>query len=216
LGTFSEPVPHNKDSICIKHITNLKGNPMKYLLSLASFRFAVAVATGLAASTTSSHAQGASATISDVAVSGGYDYTITLLNSGPDSLKSFWYGWTTDGNNLPSNPSNAGNSLGWVNVLDGNSIQWGNSSSTALAPGLSGTFTFFSTSTPSAITTSPSGESVAYVGAIDFSQGSPGDSTPIFSPTLVSAPEPSAGILLPIGLLVLAGLRSMRLTPRPE
>jgi hypothetical protein len=189
---------------------------MKYPLNITSIHFAVAVVAGFAATTASGYAQGASATISGVAVSGGYDYTITLLNSGPDSLKSFWYGWTTDGNNLPSNPSNAGNSLGWANSLDGNSIQWGNNSSTALAPGLSGTFTFFSSSSPSAITTSPSGESVAYVGAIDFSQGSPGDSTPIFSPTLVSAPEPSASILLPIGLLVLAGLRSMRLTPRPE
>ena len=149
----------------------------------------------------SGHAQSATATISDVAAAGGYDYTITLNNTGTYNLQSFWYGWTEDGNNLPSDPSNAGNSLGWANVLSDNSIEWGDSSDTALAPGHSGTFTFFSTDTPSAITASPSGESVAYVGSIDFSQGSPGHSTPAFSPTLVVTPEPSSIALLATGSL---------------
>jgi len=173
-----------------------------------SIHFTVAIVMGLAASAVSSFAQGASATISDVAVSGGFDYTITLNNIGATSLHSFWYGWTTSGNNLPSNPSSAGNSLGWANTLFGNSIMWGDSSDTALAPGHSGSFTFFSSSTPAAITTSPSGESVAYVGSIDFSQGSPGDSTGIFSPTLVAAPEPSSMALLAmVSLGMLAAVR---------
>jgi len=54
------------------------------------------------------------------------------------------------------------------------------------------------------------GESVAYVGGIDFSQNSPGDSTPIFAPTLVAAPEPSSLGLMVAGLFVIAGsLRSL-------
>ena len=128
------------------------------------------------------------ATISGVAAGNSFDYTITLQNTGTNALNSFWYGWTTSGNNLPSAPSSAANSLGWSNDLSGNSIKWTNSSGTALAPGASTAFTFVSSSSPSAITASPSGESVAYVGAIDFSQGMAGDSTAVFSPTLVSSP----------------------------
>jgi hypothetical protein len=128
------------------------------------------------------------ATISGVAAGSSYDYTITLQNTGTNALNSFWYGWTTNGDNLPSGPSNAANSLGWSNEVSGDSVKWVNSSGTALAAGASVTFTFVSTSTPSEITTSPSGESVAYVGGIDFTQGKAGDSTAAFSPTLVSAP----------------------------
>jgi hypothetical protein len=132
----------------------------------------------------------ATATISGVAAGSSYNYTITLQNTGTNALNSFWYGWTTSGNNLPSDPTSASNSLGWANTLDGNSIQWVNSSGTALAPGASATFTFVSSSSPTAITNAPSGESVAYVGGIDFSQDTAGDSTAIFSPTLVTAPAP--------------------------
>jgi len=196
---------------------------MNHLSKFLFIRLALAVAAGLAASTISSRAQEASATISDVQAGSVFDYTITLLNTGSDNLNSFWYGWTTGGNNLPSghNPTSAGNSLGWANILDGNSIQWENSSGTLLAPGQSGIFTFVSTATPSAITASPSGESVAYVSGIDFSQDSSGDSTPVFSPTLVAAPEPSSVSLLMIGLFGLAGfpigsaaLRKLRLKPK--
>jgi len=170
---------------------------------LTSTYFTAAVAAGLAMFAVSSHGQGATATISDVPVSGGFDYTITLHNSGTTNLNSFWYGWTTSGNNLPSNPSSAANSLGWANDLSGNSIEWVNGSGSALAPSQSATFTFFSTSTPTAITTAPSGESVAYVHGIDFTQGVPGDSTAVFSPVLV--PEPSSATLLAIGALGLLG-----------
>ena len=141
------------------------------------------------------------ATISDVAVSGGYDYTILLQNTGSTSLNSFWYGWTQGGNNLPSVPSGPANSLGWGNSVVGNSIEWVNSSGTTLAPGFSGTFFFFSSSTPTLMTTPPHGGSVAYVNGIDFSQGVTGDSTGAFSPTLVTTPEPSSAALLAIGSL---------------
>jgi hypothetical protein len=178
---------------------------MKTPFKPASFCFALAIATALAASTGSGHAQTATATISDVAAGGGvFDYTILLHNTGTANLNSFWYGWTTSGNNLPSNPSNAGNSLSWANTLSGNSIMWQNSSGSALAPGHTGTFTFQSTSTLAAITTSPSGESVAYEGTIDFSQNLPGDSTPVFSPTIAPVPEPSTIGLLSASVPLLA------------
>lgn len=174
-----------------------------------SVRLALAIAAGLGISAVSGHAQSASATISDVAAGGGnFDYTITLFNTGTQSLNSFWYGWTDTGNNLPSDPTSAGNSLSWANDLDGNSIMWENSTGTALAPGHSATFTFVSSSSPTAITALPSGESVAYVGGIDFSQGVSGDSTGAFSPTLV-VPEPSSAALFGAGVAIIGfGLRS--------
>jgi hypothetical protein len=184
---------------------------MNKLSKLISIRFALAVAAGLAASTVSSHAQSATATISGVAAGGGvFDYTLTLQNTGTTNLNSFWYGWIQFENDLPSDPTSAANSLGWANGLDSNSIQWVNSTGTALAPGKSGIFTFDSTSTPAQMTAGIAGESVAYVGGIDFSQSSPGDSTSIITPTLVAAPEPSPLGLLVAGLFVMAGsLRSL-------
>jgi PEP-CTERM motif len=186
---------------------NLKGNTVNNLPRIIPIRLALAAAVtaGLAASTLHSHAQSAAGTISGIAAGGGaFDYTITLTNTGTLSLNSFWYGWTTSGNNLPSDPSSAGNSLGWANTLDANSIMWVNGSGTALAPGHSATFTFIDTSAPAAITMVPSGESVVYVHGIDFTQNSPGDSSPVFSPSLVSVPEPSSLGLLAAGLFLLA------------
>jgi hypothetical protein len=163
------------------------------------FSIALALAAGLALSAVSGHAQSASATISYATAGANYDYTITLFNSGSTDLEGFWYGWTQDGNNLPSDPTSAGNSVSWANDLDGNSIMWQGGSATELAPDHSATFTFVSSSSPTAITDAPSGESVAYVGDIDFSQGSPGDSTGVFSPVLI-VPEPSSLALLAAGM----------------
>ena len=179
---------------------------MNKIPKLISTRLALAVAAGLAASTVSSHAQNATATISGVAAGGGvFDYTITLQNTGTTSLDSFWYAWTLSGNNLSTGITTPGSSLGWVDTaLEGNtSISWEGNSGNTLAVGQSATFTFDSTETPSAITTSPSGESVAYVsgtGPDTFGQNSPGSASPVFSPTLVAAPEPSSLGLLLTGL----------------
>ena len=141
----------------------------------------------------------ATATIYGIAAGSSYDYTITLQNTGTAALNSFWYGWTTSGDNLPSAPSSAANSLGWGNEVSGDSIMWVNSSGTALAPGASATFTFVSGSSPSALTAPPSGASVAYAGGIDFSQGKAGDSTAAFSPTLVYGPPVLAMTVNPGG-----------------
>jgi len=158
---------------------------------------ALAVVAGMAVTALSVHAQSATATISGAPVTGGFDYTVTLDNTGSLALNSFWYGWIQFENDLPNDPTSAGNSLGWNNDLDANSIQYVNSTGTALAPGHTATFTFFDTSTPAQITSGISGESVAYVGGIDFSQGEAGDSTGIITPTLVTVPEPST-----LGLIV--------------
>jgi hypothetical protein len=47
---------------------------------------------------------------------------------------------------------------------------------------------------------------VVYTGTIGFNQAEPGISSPVFSPTLVAAPEPSSVGLLMIGLFVVTGL----------
>jgi hypothetical protein len=206
LGTFLRfASPINKGRLILGE--TIKTETQRYTMKklLKSSILPIALVVGAAASTLSASAQSATATISDVLVGGNYDYTITLDNTGAYALNSFWYGWTQSGNNLPSDPNTLGNSLGWANIPDGNSIMWQNGGSgTALAPGHTATFTFIDSSTPIAITTSPSGESVAYVGSIDFSQGSPGDSTGVFSPVLV-VPEPSTWALLAVGMVAAAG-----------
>ncbi len=162
------------------------------------------VAAALAASAAYSHAQEASATISGASDgSGNYDYTISLFNSGTTPLDGFWYGWTYDGNNLPSDPTAADNSLGWYNYLTGNSIEWQGQGGDDLMPGNSATFTFVAPTDPIDITTDPSGESVVYVYGIDGSQSYPGDSSDPFSPTL-AVPEPSSLALLAAGAVVVA------------
>lgn len=180
---------------------------MKHSPKLAPLGLALAIAAGLLASTVSSRAQGAMATISGTPNNGGFDYTILLENTGSTDLNGFWYGWTFSGNNLPSNPSGGDNSLGWDNNLLGNSIIWQNNTGTPLGPGQTGSFYFFSTDTPTAITTPPSGGSFAYVGAVDASAY-----TPQFSPTLVAAPEPSTVTLLAVGSLglLVSGRRKLR------
>jgi hypothetical protein len=166
-------------------------------------RVSLLVAGGLAVSAFASQAQSAAAKISWVAAAGSYNYTITLQNTGSYDLNGFWYGWTSAGDNLASVPSSPGNAPGWGNNLSGHSIKWMNNSytydgytyyyGTPLAPGASTTFTFVSSSPPSAIAAQPSSESVAYVGSIDSSQGVRADSTGAFSPTLVNPPAPMLG-----------------------
>ena len=184
---------------------------MKIAPKLLPIRLALVVAAGLAASAATSHAQSATATISGVADGGSFDYTITLQNTGTTSLDSFWYAWTLTGNNLSALISNPGSSLGWVDtaIEGGTSISWEGNAGNVLGVGQSATFTFTSPETPTAITTSPSGESVVYVpgtGPNTFGQNIPGLASPVFSPTLVVVPEPSSVSLLMAGLVGLIGL----------
>ncbi|MEY2429914.1 MAG: hypothetical protein QOJ40_2799 [Verrucomicrobiota bacterium] len=175
--------------------------PMHQNLKVSSIHFIIILAAGMAATNISSQAQNATASLMGIPAGPAYNYTLTLTNIGSTPLNSLWYGWTTSGNNLPSVPTTPGNSLGWHNGVFGNSIEWINSTGTALAPGQSGVFTFVSTSTPIQITTLPSGQSVAYVNGIDSTENFPGHSSPVFSPTLGSVPEPSSFVLALLGSL---------------
>src|SRR5271157_1312421 len=96
---------------------------MNTKLLLISIRFALVVIAVFGVS--SLKAQDATATLADVQHGSIFDYTLALRNTGTIPLESLWYGWTILGNNLPSIPTNPGNSLGWVNtVFGGNSIQY--------------------------------------------------------------------------------------------
>lgn len=181
---------------------------MNTKLLLISIRFALVVVAGFGVS--SLRAQDATATLADVQNGSTFSYTLTLRNTGTIPLEGLWYAWTTLGNNLPSIPTNPGNSLGWANTVVTNSIQYQGNAGDALAPNSSAIFTFDSTSTPAQITTPPSGESVAYAGAIHFTQNVPGDSSPVFSPALVAVPEPSIFGLFAIGLAGCSAAASRR------
>ena len=82
----------------------MKGKQMNNRPKSTSIHFTLLAVAGLLASAVSSHAQGAVATISGVPVSGGFDYTILLTDTGSTPLNSFWYGWTIGNFNLPSTP----------------------------------------------------------------------------------------------------------------
>ena len=170
-----------------------------------TLRLTATIVGALAASGPSVYAQTAMATLSDSPVTGGYNYTVTLYNTGAYPLNGFWYGWTQDGNNLPGVPSNIGNLSAWNNEAFGNSIMWANSTGTPLLPGHNAIFTFFSSASPASMSAAPAGDSVAYVGNIDFSQNVPGDSTDAFHVPLATVPEPSTLALLAMGGVGLMG-----------
>src|ERR1700722_6262168 len=104
-------------------------------LNLISIRFFLAIATGLALSALSSHAQNVNVTgtLTYVQGAGGvYDYTLTLSNSGPEAVESFWLGWIPGVFDV-ANPTIVGNTLGWSSSVLSSSIQYGGSTGTALA-----------------------------------------------------------------------------------
>src|SRR5271170_1240925 len=105
------------------------------------------------------------------AINGTYDYTLTLRNTGSEAVEGLWLGWALSSNPVFDviNPSHAGNDIGWTSDVDGNSVQYGGSSSeTLLDSGSSAIFTFDSTSTPAMFTSGSAGQSVAY--GVDDSQ----------------------------------------------
>jgi hypothetical protein len=180
---------------------------------LTSIRLALAVALGLAASTVSSHAQGATGTLTGVQVSANYDYTLTLNNTGGVALESLWYAWIPGFFFLPDQPSSAsgtanGATSGWAASIAGNSIQFQGNSSDAIQPGNSATFTFVSIDSPATLAGNnfghPIGDSFAYTGTVDASSG--------VNFIVQSVPEPSLVGLIVVGSLGLlaSGWRKLR------
>lgn len=175
-------------------------------LNLISIGFSLAVAAAFNVSTLSSHAQdvAATGTFTDVAGAGStFDYTVTLDNTGTEAIESFWMGWIPGAFDVAS-PSSAGNNLGWSSTVDGNSVQYEGSASSALAPGQTGTFTFDSTTTPAQIEAlmNKAGESTVYgvndPNQLDLSLSGQALNTETFD--LVAAPEPSSFALLAAGI----------------
>jgi len=80
---------------------------MKKTFNLTSIRSTLIVIGAIASSVISAKAQDATATISAVQSRSGYDYTITLNNTGNTQFEAFWYGWTQAGNNLAVAPTSA-------------------------------------------------------------------------------------------------------------
>jgi hypothetical protein len=178
---------------------------------LISLRFALAVAAGFAAIDLQAQVD-ATATLSGVLVGSTYDYTLTVHNTGTLPIEALWYGWIPGFLDLPSTPTTALSASGWSNTVVGTSIQFQGFAGNAIAAGGSGTFTFDSTSTPTAMTTgsnggAPTGDSVAYAGTVNASAASPD-----FQPTLAAVPEPSTfGLIIAGSLgLVATGWRRFR------
>jgi PEP-CTERM motif len=186
-------------------------------MKLNSLRFAlIAAACALAAGKVQAQTVNASATLSGVLVSGTYDYTLTVHNTGSTALEGLWYGWIPGAFDLPSTPTTAASTSGWSASVSGASIQFQGDGTDSIAAGGTGIFTFDSTSSPTAMTTgvnggAPTGESVAYAGTIGFTGNSTGVSQE-FTPTLASVPEPSTTALIVTGTLGLfaAGRRKLR------
>jgi len=178
--------------------------------TLISNRFSLAVAAGLALSAVSTRAQDVAVTgsLTYVAAGGGvFDYTLTLHNTGSEAVEGLWLGWALSSSPVFNvlNPTAAANNLGWADLVDGNSVKYGGSSSeTTIPSGGSGTFTFDSTSTPAQFMSGAAGQSVAYgVNATQFAIEDNSLHSVEFLPTVVLVP-PTVSITNPVSGAVFA------------
>jgi hypothetical protein len=178
--------------------------------TLISNHFSLAVAAGLALSAVSTQAQDVAVTdsLTYVAAGGGvFDYTLTLHNTGSEAVEGLWLGWALSSSPVFNvlNPTAAANNLGWADLVDGNSVKYGGSSSeTTILSGGSGTFTFNSTSTPAQFMSGAAGQSVAYgVNATQFAIEDNSLHSVEFLPTVVLIP-PTVSITNPASGAVFA------------
>ena len=175
---------------------------------MTSIRILPAVAAALIFSALSSRAQDVAVTglLTDIPAGGGvFDYTLTLQNTGSEAVESLWLGWALSSSPIfdIAGPTQAGNNRGWASVVDGNSVQYGGSSSeTFLAPAATATCTFESTSTPAEFMSEAAGQSVAYgVDASPFAIEDNSLNSIEFAPSVAAVPEPSAVSLLIMAVL---------------
>lgn len=164
----------------------------------------------------------ASTTLTYQTVAGGFQYNMTLNNTGDTTIGSVWFAWIPGYDFLPSVPTSITSPTGWTaNVMnefpgDGYSIQWvATTPMAAGAPPLSG-FSFKSTDTPATLMGSntvpsffsgfyPTSETFAYIGQ---PEADPGTS---FVPTIVAAPEPASLSLAAVGAIGLLSRRRTKL-----
>jgi hypothetical protein len=147
----------------------------------------------------------ASATLTGVQSGSLYDYTLTLDNTGPVPIGTFWYAWVPGAFFLPSTPASATAPTGWnADIFHSYSIQYtASSSADYLAPGSSLNFSFTSTDTPAALAGySPHDPSDLVGTSYIYSAGPLSDSGYEF--VVQSVPEPSALGWLAAGFLGLA------------
>ena len=155
----------------------------------------------------------ANAEISGVAAGVGYDYTITLNNTGGSTspIETFWFGWVPGEDFLPTSPTSVTPPTGWTDAIthmsagDGYAIQYVTSTA-PISPGSSQTFSFESADSPAAINgnspfypSTPVGTSFLYEGA-PFSGASE-------QFVVQPAPEPSSVAIIMLGALGLMAVR---------
>lgn len=132
--------------------------------------------------------------------SGPYTYNLSFTDAAgaTSPIGSVWYAWVPGGFFLPATPTSASAPAGWTASIQGTSIQFvasGSSAFIAAGKTLSG-FSYQASFSPSQLAAaSNSGESVAYSAAL-FSDGG---NTFTVQPGPV--PEPSSMALLAVGAL---------------
>lgn len=142
----------------------------------------------------------------------GYDYTLTLNNTGTTTIGTFWFAWIPGQDYMLHSPTNIQSPAGWVALItggggsDGYAIQWKNSTGALLGAGsTTSTFTFTSLDTPAQMAGNSSFFPAKPVGTSYVYSGAPfSDSGFQFVVTPQATPEPSALALLVVGALGLS------------
>jgi hypothetical protein len=171
------------------------------MLSLSSCKsVAVAIGALMLGVAPAFGALSANTTISSVPDGANFDYTVKLTNTGSTDIGTFWFGWTppgdpTDYDLLPSSPTPTGAPAGWadpvVHTFPAYSIEFFNTSGSAISFGQTGTFTFTSSDSPTTL----QGTQFGFLPIIDsfIYQGFPEvGSFAQANPTFVAAPEPTS------------------------
>jgi hypothetical protein len=167
---------------------------MKKIMSLL---LGIVLATGVLAAPLSAGTIDATGVMTSKPDGANFDYTITLTNTGTDSIGTFWFSWLPGEGFLPHTPTSLISPPGWSEILtNGNgSIQWdANSHAADLAPGKSLVYGFTSPDSPSVL----AGKSAQFPGTPILTstlyQTSPfvGDTTSIIVTQASQVPEPSS------------------------
>jgi PEP-CTERM motif len=219
LGTFWLSIP----PMCVSFNILLPNETRKtknMTTKIIANRFVLTVAAGLAACNLQAQSISASATLTETGTSGSeFEYSLVLDNTGATPINAFWYGWVQGSFDLPSTPTSITEPAGWTSSTSfADSVQFGNNTGSAIGVGQTGTFTFDSTSSLSAMTSgttdgAATGSSVVYDNVSSmtgFGENNPPSSSGPFVPTAV--PEPSSLSLLALGSFGFlgAGWRKLR------